>query len=129
MSHSVHIFVGRTTDVPVVKTIPSGVKVANFSVACDRDIGDETDYHDVVAWRGLAETIEKYLGKGRLVLVEGRPQHRKYKVTREGVEFTQNVTEIVATKVQFLDSPRSAESSTPSQQPQSVPYSDDDLPF
>jgi single-strand DNA-binding protein len=129
MSHSLHSFIGRTTDIPKVTLTPGGVKVANFSVACDRDIGEETDYHDVVAWRGLAETIEKYLGKGRLVFVEGRPQKRQYKVTRDGVEFTQNVTEVIATKVQFLDSPRTTESSAPAQQPQTVPYSDDDLPF
>lgn len=140
---SKHSFIGRLTDDPKGKDVPSGgntVRVVNFSAACDRDRGDGTDYYDVVTWRGLAENCEKYLSKGRLVLVSGRPQKRSYDVTRDGVTFKQYVTEIIADEVQFLDKASSdAGSSAPDRSRATVPagtsderpidISDDDLPF
>lgn len=99
--------VGRLTKDPVVKEVTvSGQtqSVANFSVACDRDFGEGTDYYDVVVWRKLADNVGKYLSKGREVLVVGRMQKRTYtaKLPESGVEYPRDVWEINAEKVQFL---------------------------
>ena len=59
--------IGRLGKDPEVKAIPSGVKLANFSIATDESYKDKdgtkhekTEWHNIVAWRGLAEVIEKY---------------------------------------------------------------------
>ena len=81
------------------------VSVANFTVAVDRDFGEGADFYDVVAWRKLAENVGQYLGKGRLVYVEGRMQKRTYDAKLPGTETTypRDVWEIQAEKCQFLD--------------------------
>jgi len=86
----------------------SGAPVANFTVAVDRPFLNaqgqrEADFIRVVAWRKLAENCSNYLGKGRLVAVEGRLQVRSYQ-TPEGQ--TRTVSEVVADNVQFLDRAR-----------------------
>lgn len=108
MSYSEHAFIGRLTKDPDIREVSikgEATKVANFTVACDRKVGNEADFYNVVAWRQLAATVERYLSSGRLVLVKGRPQNRRYDVTKDGVTFTQNVTEIIAEEIQFLDKP------------------------
>jgi single-strand DNA-binding protein len=107
MSLSKTTVIGRLTKDPDVREVQVGgqpQKVANFSVACDRDFGEGTDFYDVVVWRKLAENVERFLGKGRLVYVEGRMQKRTYTAkTPEGHEYPRDVWEINADKVQFLD--------------------------
>lgn len=108
--------IGRLTRDPDVKQITAKGEqqtVANFSVAIDRDFGEGTDFVDVVVWRKLAENVGKFLGKGRLVYVEGRMQKRTYTAkTPEGHEYPRDVWELNADKVQFLDkAPESAQSS------------------
>lgn len=71
---------------PEVKAIPSGAKVANFSIATtdgyvDKSTGqrvEKTEWHNLVAWRGTAEIIEKYVKKGSRLLVEGKLQTRSW---------------------------------------------------
>ena len=97
--------IGRTTKEPEARTTQSGVAVSTFTIACDRnfkgtDGEKETDFFSVVCWRGLASTVEKYLGKGRLVAVSGRVQTRSYEA-QDGTK--RYITEIVADEVQFLD--------------------------
>lgn len=105
MSLSKTTIIGRLTRDPEVKQIGNdNVSVANFTVAVDRDFGEGADFYDVVAWRKLAENIGQFLGKGRLVYVEGRIQKRTYTAkTPEGAEYPRDVWEIQADKVQFLD--------------------------
>jgi single-strand DNA-binding protein len=107
MSLSKTMVIGRLTKDPDVREINGQngpQKVANFSIASDRDFGEGTDFYDVVAWRKTAENVEKFLGKGRLVYVEGRMQKRTYTAkTAEGAEYPRDVWEIQADKVQFLD--------------------------
>jgi single-strand DNA-binding protein len=107
MSLSKTMVIGRLTKDPDVREINGQngpQKVANFAVACDRDFGEGTDFYDVVVWRKLAENVERFLGKGRLVYVEGRMQKRTYTAkTPEGAEYPRDVWEIQADKVQFLD--------------------------
>jgi single-strand DNA-binding protein len=107
MSLSKTMVIGRLTKDPEVREINGQngpQKVANFSVACDRDFGEGTDFYDVVVWRKTAENVERFLGKGRLVYVEGRMQKRTYTAkTAEGAEYPRDVWEIQGDKVQFLD--------------------------
>ena len=72
-------FVGRLTRDPEMRFTSTGVAVANFNLAVDRPFVNaqgerETDFIPVTVWRKLAETCANNLGKGRLVLVEGRLQ-------------------------------------------------------
>lgn len=105
MSLSRTQIIGRLTRDPEVKQIgQDNISVANFAVAVDRDFGEGTDFYDIVAWRKQAENVGKFLGKGRLVYVDGRMQKRTYTAkTPEGVEYPRDVWEIHADKVQFLD--------------------------
>lgn len=101
------VLVGRLTRDPEVRTTPNGKQVANFSIAVDRRFkgqdGQDADFFNIVAWGNSADFVAKYLGKGRLVAVEGRLQQRKY-TTQEG--HVRDVVEVVADSVQGLDRPR-----------------------
>jgi len=78
--------IGRLTRDPESRTIPSGESVATFSVATSRQWTDrqtnekksQTEFHNVVAWRRLAEIVTQYLKKGSQVYVEGRLQTRSW---------------------------------------------------
>jgi len=99
------ILIGRLTRDPELKSLPSGVSVATFTLAVDRRFTNqqgerEADFIPIVVWRALAETVGKYLTKGRLVAVSGRLQVRSYD-TPEGQR--RYVTEVVADEVQFLE--------------------------
>ncbi|MDD4172270.1 MAG: single-stranded DNA-binding protein [Syntrophomonas sp.] len=97
------ILIGRLTRDPELKYTPNGTAVATFSLAVNRKFNrDETDFIDIVAWRGLAENCANYLGKGRMAAVEGRLQIRTYE-NKEGQK--RKATEVVADDVRFLDKP------------------------
>lgn len=77
--------IGRLTRDPESRTIPNGTPVTNFAVATSRVWKDangqqqeSTEFHDVVAWRKLAEICAQYLSKGRQVYVEGYLQTRSW---------------------------------------------------
>src|ERR687886_1523217 len=77
------ILIGRLANDPELKYTPSGVAVSTFRIAVNRPFTNaqgtrEADFIDVVAWRQAAEFAANYLGKGRLVAVEGRLQVRSY---------------------------------------------------
>lgn len=98
------IVIGRLTKNPELRTTQNGVAVATFTVACDRDFKNaqgekETDFINIVVWRGLAETCGRYLAKGKMVGVDGRLQIRHYE-DKDGNKRT--IAEIVADNVQFL---------------------------
>ncbi|MEA1961567.1 MAG: single-stranded DNA-binding protein [Bacillota bacterium] len=95
------ILIGRLTRDPELRYLTNGTAVANFTLAINRKFNrDETDFIDIVVWRGLAENCANYLGKGRLAAVEGRLQVRTYE-TKEGQK--RKVAEVVADEVRFLD--------------------------
>ncbi len=95
------ILIGRLTRDPELKYTPNGTAVAHFSLAINRKFNkDETDFIDIVVWKGLAENCANYLGKGRLAAVEGRIQVRTYEA-QDGTK--RKVTEVVADDVRFLD--------------------------
>jgi len=98
--------IGNLTRDPELKSLPSGVKVANFSVATNRVWYDEnrqkqeaTDYHNIVAFGKQAETIAQYMKKGSSIYVEGRLQTRSWDDASSGKKMYR--TEVVAEKFQF----------------------------
>jgi single-strand DNA-binding protein len=74
------MLVGRLTRDPELRSLPSGKKVATFTVATNeyRGGGERTEYHPCVAWDRLAEICGQFLSKGQLVDVEGRLQTRQW---------------------------------------------------
>lgn len=78
------IVAGRMVKDPELRTTQSGISVASFTLAVERDIKSkngekETDFIDVVAWRHTAEYVCKYISKGSMVVVSGRLQIRSWK--------------------------------------------------
>ena len=148
-----HIVVmGRLTRDPELRRTGSGIAVASFSLAVDRDFAPkdggnrETDFIDCVAWRQTGEFVSKYFTKGRMAVVSGRLQIRQW-TDKDGNN--RRSAEIVADNVYFGDSKRDGQNASaaapassefnplPSTTP--VPFSspdmtqmeigDDDLPF
>ena len=76
------MLVGRLTRDPELRSLPSGKPVANFVVATNEfrgsGAGERTEYHNVVAWDGLAEICGQFLSKGQLIDIEGRLQTRQW---------------------------------------------------
>ena len=103
------VLIGRLTRDPELKFTPgSGVAVASFTIAVDRNFVNqsgqrEADFIPIVCWRKLAENVANNLGKGRLVAISGRIQTRTYQAQDGSRRY---VTEIVADEVQFLDYPK-----------------------
>lgn len=125
------VLIGRLTRDPELRYTANGTAVARMTVAVDRRrnaAGDkETDYIDVVVWQKQAETCANYLGKGRLVAVDGRLQIRPWE--KDGVKHRS--AEVVAETVRFLDRPREG-GAGPSPMPgpdEEPPFLDDDVPF
>lgn len=78
------IIAGRMVKDPELRTTQSGISVASFTLAVERDIKSkngekETDFIDIVAWRHTAEYVCKYISKGSMVVVSGRLQIRSWK--------------------------------------------------
>ena len=103
------VLMGRLTRDPELRRTGSGVAVASFSLAVDRDFGGrdggekETDFIDIVAWRNTAEFVSKYFTKGRMAVVSGRLQIRNW-TDKEGNK--RRSAEVVADNVYFGDSKR-----------------------
>ena len=101
------VIMGRLTRDPELRRTGSGLAVANFSVAVERDwpnkdTGEkEVDFIDCVAWRQSAEFVSKYFEKGSMIVVSGRLQLRKW-VDVNGNNRTS--AEIVADNVYFGES-------------------------
>ena len=104
---------GRLTRDPELRRTGSGVAVASFSVAVDRDFGGrdggekETDFIDCVAWRQTGEFVSKYFTKGRMIVVSGRLQIRSW-TDKDGNK--RRTAEVVADNCYFGDSKRDGDS-------------------
>lgn len=142
------VIMGRMTGDAELRTTSNGTSVTSFTVAVDRqfqkaDSEKVTDFVPVVAWRGLAEFVTKYFGKGRMICVQGSLQTRKY-TDKNGENRT--AYEILAEHIHFTGEKKEAQSGAQSERathepivemPKSTaPYSDygeiddsDDLPF
>jgi single-strand DNA-binding protein len=95
------ILIGNATRDAELRQTKTNKPVAGLRLATNRQVGEreETQYHTVVCWDGLAETVSRYVKKGDPVYVEGRLQYRTFQ-DEEGKE--RGVAEIVASDVQFL---------------------------
>jgi len=137
MSRSLNkvMLIGNLGKDPELKYTPSGVAVATFSIATSEQWKDQegnaqekTEWHNIVAWRKLAEIVGEYLKKGKKVYIEGKLQTRNYE--KDGVK--RYITEIVADQLIMLDS-GGQRSASPAME-ESVPShtgapKEDDLPF
>ena len=111
------ILMGRLTRDPELRKTGNGTAVTSFTLAVDRDYkpqdGErETDFIDVVAWRGPAEFVFKYFSKGRMAVVEGRLQVRDW-TDKDGNK--RRNTEVIADSVYFGDSKKAPESDMPAE--------------
>ena len=103
---------GRLTRDPELRRTGSGVAVASFTVAVDRDFGGrdggekETDFIDCVAWRQTGEFVSKYFTKGSMIVVSGRLQIRGW-TDKDGNK--RRTSEVVADNVYFGESKRNSE--------------------
>ena len=103
---------GRLTRDPELRRTGSGIAVASFTVAVDRDFGGrdggekETDFIDCVAWRQTGEFVSKYFTKGSMIVVSGRLQIRPW-TDKDGNK--RRTAEVVADNVYFGESKRSSE--------------------
>ena len=103
------VIMGRLTRDPELRRTGSGIAVASFTVAVDRDFGGrdggekETDFIDCVAWRQTGEFLSKYFTKGSMIVVSGRLQIRNW-TDKEGNK--RRSAEVVADNVYFGDSKR-----------------------
>ena len=103
------VIMGRLTRDPEIRRTGTGIAVASFSVAVERDFGKnengekETDFIDCVAWRTTGEFVSKYFTKGRMAVVEGRLQMRDW-TDKDGNK--RRSAEVVADNLYFGDSRR-----------------------
>ncbi len=103
------ILMGRLTRDPELKTTPTGATVAKFSVVTNKKWKDESgqmqekaEFHNIVAWRKLAETVGQYCKKGNRVLLEGELETRNW----EGEDkIKRYATEVIARTVNIIDFP------------------------
>ena len=111
------ILIGHLGKDPEVRHLEGGTTVANFTMATNEYYKDKqgtrverTEWHNIAAWRGLAELAEKYLRKGQQVYVEGRIRTRQY---QDKDNQTRYITEIVAEEISLLGSRPGAAAAQP----------------
>ena len=124
------ILVGNLGKDPEVRYLDSGVAVANFSLATTENYKNkegervsQTEWHNIVLWRGLAEVAEKYLKKGSSVYIEGKIKTRKWE-DKEGIN--RYNTEILADNMTMLGGRPISEKTS---EENLITDSKDDLPF
>lgn len=109
------ILVGNLGREPEVRALDSGAKVASFSLATTESYKnregqrvDQTEWHNIILWRGLAEVAEKYLHKGDSVFIEGKIKTRSYE--KDGLK--KYVTEIYGDNMTMLGKSRREDQSS-----------------
>jgi len=133
------ILIGNLGKDPEVRYLDSGVAVANFSLATTENYKNkegervsQTEWHNIVLWRGLAEVAEKWLKKGSSVYVEGKIRNRKWEDKEGNTRYT---TEILGDNITMLGKKNDNVSDVPENivttAEENVPKAEkgDDLPF
>ncbi|WP_151087520.1 single-stranded DNA-binding protein [Hymenobacter baengnokdamensis] len=112
------ILVGNLGKDPEVRHLEGGNSVAHFTLATNEYYKDKqgarverTEWHNISAWRGLAELAEKYLKKGSQVYVEGKLRTRQY---QDKDQQTRYITEIIAEEISLLGARSGTASNPPS---------------
>ena len=149
--------VGNLGQDPEIRTLENSTKVAKFSVATNENYQDKsgewqkiTQWHNIVAWRGLAERAENYLKKGGMVYVEGKLSTRKWQDQNGNDRYSTDVVARILRSLErressgtgqsnnfpsvadeFPDSKSQIKASPAAPEPakKTVPADDDDLPF
>ncbi len=133
------ILIGNLGRDPEIQNFDKGVKKASFSLATtetyrnrDGQEMEQTEWHNIILWRGLAEIAEKFLRKGSQVYIEGRIRNRSYE--KDGQK--RYITEIEGDTLNLLGSRQQSDSGSypdnppaPQQATPPVQQPDDDLPF
>jgi single-strand DNA-binding protein len=127
------ILVGNLGKDPEVRHLEGGTAVANFTLATTEVYKDkagnrqeQTEWHNVVVWRGLAEIAEKYLKKGMTIYVEGRLRTRSWDDKEGHKRYT---TEVVGDTFTILSKKEITSSPGTEDHNSSLPKTGDDLPF
>ena len=124
------ILVGNLGKDPEVRYLDNGVAVANFSLATTENYKNkqgervsQTEWHNIVLWRGLAEVAEKYLKKGSSIYIEGKIKNRKWEDKDGNTRYN---TEILGDNMTMLGAKQSSEETSLKTNTQET---NDDLPF
>jgi len=129
------ILIGNLGKDPEVRTLENGTKVANFSVATSESYKNkegervtQTEWHNIVLWRGLAEIAEKYLQTGSQVYIEGKIKTRSWE---DGGGNKKYITEIIGDNIVMLSKIPDEHKATPEDYEKHTTDIDekDDLPF
>ncbi|MCG8410290.1 MAG: single-stranded DNA-binding protein [Bacteroidales bacterium] len=132
------ILVGNVGKDPEVRHLDNGVAVASFPLATsetyrnkDNQKVTNTEWHNIVIWRGLADVVEKYVKKGSALYIEGKIRTRAWDDKDGNKRYT---TEIVADNMQMLGAKQNNETNTTPSQTNPVENienisEEDDLPF
>lgn len=143
MSVNKVILIGNVGKDPDVRHLDSGVSVARFSLATNETYTDktgkkvtQTEWHNIVVWRGLADVAEKYVRAGKLLFVEGRLRTSSFDDKEGNKRYT---TEILCDNFRLLGPSGNSEGSSNNQaksmestsvsEPQGSVPEPDDLPF
>lgn len=120
------ILVGRVGKDPQITHLDNGTTIANFTLATNKvyknrqgEKVEDTQWHQIVLWRGLAEVAEKYVKKGDLLYVEGENKTRSWEDKDNKTHYT---TEIIGSVMQMLGGKSERQETPP-------PPTGDDLPF
>lgn len=132
------ILVGNVGADPEVKTLENGVKMARLRLATTEKLynkekneyTENTEWHNVTLWRGLADVADRYIHKGSQLYIEGKLRSRKY--TKDNVDYY--ATEIICEEVKMLGKKETApqaihKTAPPLPQPVAPAASPDDFPF
>lgn len=133
------ILVGNVGKDPEVRHLDNGVAVASFPLATsetyrnkDNQKVTNTEWHNIVIWRGLADVVEKYVKKGSSLYIEGKIRTRSWDDKDGNKRYT---TEIVADNMQMLGTKQSNEEAAMAPENanveniENIPSEEDDLPF
>ena len=125
------ILVGHLGRDPEVRTIENGAKVARFTLATTESYKDKngerkdnTEWHNIVCWRGLADIAERFLNKGKMIYVEGKLRTRSW----EDNGIKKYATEVVADTFTMLSSSGAQQNTTTQPVAESTEKEPNDLP-
>lgn len=126
---------GRLTRSPEMKATASGISCTTFTLACEQDYKNpngerDTDFFDVVAWRGTADFVQRYFSKGQMAVVSGRLQTRQW-TAEDGSK--RKTVQIVADNIYFCgresNTSQTAEQPAAVEEPGYIPVDAGELPF
>ncbi len=127
------ILIGRWSRDPELRYSTGQTAVCNCAIAVDHPGNSQgkADFFPVILFKKMAESVSRYTGKGQQIALEGRIRVRSYE--KDGL--TKKVTEIIASRVEFLSKPRgngsagSAGGGRAREEHEEIPFGDDDMPF